>query len=247
MGKNCADRRCISEWDSFIATQAYSTLCKSKTMKEVKSGERQKHWQMRRMILSDISLPLNHITEGLEYKHTYAVRSLAVTALSSFSPLFHLPLYSVSLASLGLSLLFSPLSCLSHCHPLIQCFPGDLTLWCYCVRKMILISAPSAEVSCKLPFPRGASAKLTGTNSLWHTIAWVLRDEDLVFAFQKEVIFSRLAMWNDIIIRRNFDLTKTPKLFCKIALSLWVKLLFCRGAGCKEKGVWLRGWSHCGE
>lgn len=30
---------CSSEWASFIATQAYSTLCKSKTMKEVKSGE----------------------------------------------------------------------------------------------------------------------------------------------------------------------------------------------------------------
>lgn len=103
MGKNCADRRCSREWDSFIATQAYSTLCKSKTMKEVKSGERQIRWQMRRMILSDINMPLNHITEGLEYKHTYAVRSLAVNALFFF--IFH-P-YSVSLAWLGLSLLFS--------------------------------------------------------------------------------------------------------------------------------------------
>lgn len=99
MGRNCADRRCSSEWDSFIATQAYSTLCKSKTMKEVKSGERQKHWQMRRMILSDINMPLNHVTEGLEYKHTYAVRSLAATA-SSFSFLFHLQSPSPDLASL---------------------------------------------------------------------------------------------------------------------------------------------------
>lgn len=104
MGKNCADRRCISECNSFTATQAYSTLCKSKTMKEVKSGERQKHWQMRRMILGDINMPLNHITEGLEYKHTFAVRFFAVTALSSVSS--SSPLYSASPAWLGLSLLF---------------------------------------------------------------------------------------------------------------------------------------------
>lgn len=37
--------------------------------------ERQKRWQMRRMILCDINMLLNHITGGLEYKHTYAVRS----------------------------------------------------------------------------------------------------------------------------------------------------------------------------
>lgn len=109
MGKNCADRRRSSEWDSFIATQAYSALCKSKTMKEVKSGERQKHWQMRRMILSDINMRLNHITEGLEYKHTYAVSSLAAAAISTFlSPLFYLPtLFSLPIAWLGPSLLFS--------------------------------------------------------------------------------------------------------------------------------------------
>lgn len=80
-----------------------------KTMKEVKSGERQKHWQMRRMILSDINMRLNHITEGLEYKHTYAVSSLAAAAISTFlSPLFYLPtLFSLPIACLGPSLLFS--------------------------------------------------------------------------------------------------------------------------------------------
>ncbi len=92
MGKNWADRLCSSEWDSVIATQAYSALCKSQTMKEVKSGKRQKHWQMRRMIPSDINMPQNHITEGLEYKHTYTVSSSAASALFLFfTPLFHLP------------------------------------------------------------------------------------------------------------------------------------------------------------
>lgn len=136
-------------------------------------------------------------------------------------------------------LLFS--SCLSHCRLVLQCFPEDLTLWGYCVQKMILISAHSAELSCKLPFPHGDAAKRTGTNSLWHTIAWVLTEEDLDFAFQKEVIFSRLAVQNDIIIRWNFDLTKTYKMLCEIALSLWVKLLIWRRVWCKEKCVWLGG------
>lgn len=40
--------------------------------------------------------------------------------------------------------------------------------WGYCMRKMILISAHTAELSRKLPLPRGDAAKLTGTNSLWH-------------------------------------------------------------------------------
>lgn len=134
MGKNCADRRRSSEWDSFIATQAYSALCKSKTMKEVKSGERQKHWQMRRMILSDINMRLNHITEGLEYKHTYAVSSLAAAALStSLSPLFYLPtLFSLPIAWLGPSLLFSsilqPCSSLA-CLAAIQSHSAFQRIW----------------------------------------------------------------------------------------------------------------------
>lgn len=102
--------------------------------------------------------------------------SLAAAALSSFffSPLFHLPpgfnlpsltcpfsaFYPLSFSSyvpLSLALLASNHGVLSR---------GDLTLRGYCVRKMILISAHSAELSCKLPFPHGDAAKLTGTNSL---------------------------------------------------------------------------------
>lgn len=119
MGKNCADRRCSSEWDSFIATQAYSALCKSKTMKEVKSGERQKRWQMRRMILGDINMPLNHITEGLSYKRTYT--SLACNALFSSSSVSSslIQPYVVSLccflfSSPALCLLLPPSRFLAH-------------------------------------------------------------------------------------------------------------------------------------
>lgn len=138
---------------------------------------------MRKMILGDTNMSLNHITERLEYKHTCALwlppPSLLFFPLPSF--IFHPD--STSLASLVLSLRFilypSLAMCLSRLpcsHPIMECFPEDLTLWGYCVRKMILISAHSAELSCKLPFPHGDAAKLTGTNSLWHTIAWVLRD-----------------------------------------------------------------------
>lgn len=53
--------------------------------------ERQKRWQMRRMILCDINMLLNHITGGLEYKHTYAVRSLGWITALYFFPSFHFP------------------------------------------------------------------------------------------------------------------------------------------------------------
>ena len=130
MGENCADRRCIREWDSFTAPQPYSTLCKSKTMKEMKSGGRQKHWQMKRLIPGDINMALNHITEGWEPKHTYAF--ITITACSSFPRPPHLPALSIHspeppLASQLFS--FSPASCLSS---------QDLTLWRYCERKTIL-------------------------------------------------------------------------------------------------------------
>lgn len=216
-------------------------------MKEVKSGERQKiRWQMRRMILIDINMPLNHIIEGRKYRHMYVVWSLTVTTLLCFTfhpttlspPSLTWPLCSFHLSFYSLVPIFLLPSCLSHCHPIIQCFPQDLTLWGYCVQKMILISAHSSELSCKVPFPHGDAAKRTGTNSLWHTIAWVLTEEGLVFAFQKEVIFSRLAMQNDIIIRWNLILQRPTNYSVK---SLWVKLLFWRSVWCKEKCVWLRG------
>lgn len=168
-----------------------------------------------------------------------------------FCFIFHSSILSLPIVWLGLCAPFlsfsrlAPLSlpsfCLSHCRLVLQCFPEDLTLWGYCVQKMILISAHCAELSCKLPFPHGDAAKRTGTNSLWHTIAWVLTEEDLEFAFQKEVIFSRLAVQNDIIIRWNFDLTKTYKMLCEIALSLWVKLLIWKSVWYKENCVWLGG------
>lgn len=182
MGKNCTDRRCGIEWDSFIATQAYSALCKSKTMKEVKSGGRQKHWQMRRMILSDINMPLNHITEGLEYKHTCVVSSLAATGLffSSFVLIFHL--CSASQAWLVLSLLPSSIflqPCASlACLAVIQSYSAFPRI----SQSEVIVcegwfSSPltllSSHANCH--FPHGDAAKLTDTNSARHTTAWVLK------------------------------------------------------------------------
>lgn len=141
MGKNCADRRCISEWDSFIATQAYSTLCKSKTMKRWNQEADKKHWQMKRVILSDINMALNHITGGLEYKHTYTPLSLSLlfSCVSSSTPPFTLPCLTWPLSALFSILLYNPSrSCSLAAIQSLQCFPEDLTLWCYCARAMIL-------------------------------------------------------------------------------------------------------------
>lgn len=103
------------EWESFIATQAYSAICKSQPMKEVKSGKRQKHWQMRRTTLSHINMPYNHVTEVLGYKHTYLVRSLTV--------LFFI-LHTSIQSHFGLCLVPMPL-------PVSMPYISVTMIWCY--------------------------------------------------------------------------------------------------------------------
>lgn len=88
---------------------------------------------MRKMILGDNNMSLNHITERLEYKHTCALwlppLSLLFFSLPSF--IFHPD--STSLASLVLSLRFilypSLAMCLSRLpcsHPIMECFPEEI-------------------------------------------------------------------------------------------------------------------------
>lgn len=138
----CVKLHSVSKWGIIALTDSiavngthlllhrhFSALCKSKGGKIRKDTK--KHWQMRKMILSDINMPLNHITEELEYKRTYA---LPLPSLLVFLLHFHfhpespsLQPHLSSLHSFSLSMCLSRLSCQ---HPIMECFPEDLTLLC---------------------------------------------------------------------------------------------------------------------
>lgn len=96
--------------------------------------------------------------------------------------------------------------CLSRNYPITRCFPEDLTQM-LCAKEDSHLTLLSS--SCQLQFPHGDDAKCAG-NSLWYTLAWILKDKG--FALQKEVMLfcCRWAMENDIIIRLNTDCTKIP-------------------------------------
>lgn len=89
---------------------------------------------MRKMILGDINMPLNHICEQLEFKHTYALW-LPLLTLPCFLPfILHPDSTTPSNLACPLSAFFflssfsSRISRLSCSHPIMECFPEDLTL-----------------------------------------------------------------------------------------------------------------------
>lgn len=72
------------------------------------------------------------------------------------------------------------------------------------------------------PFANGDAAKFTGTNSLWHTIAW-----------RRQLTLDQ--QYKMMVIEWNFDLIKSHKRLFEIALLLQIELLFCRSAWCKDQ------------
>lgn len=156
-------------------------------MKEVKSGERQKgtdRWGMWFWVTSIRCI--NHITEGLEHKRTYALWQLRLC----FSPLFFHAGFLQPPRTFVLALLAFRLPPLSGPCPVTEELPPRL------LRMGVdsHLRSPCWSSHANYYFPQGGAAKLTGTKHLWHTAVWVLID---CFAFQKDMTRSRLAMQND--------------------------------------------------
>lgn len=139
------------------------------TMKEVKSGERQKgtdRWQM--WFLPTPIRRINHIiTEGLEHKRTYALQQPQWWFFSS--------LFTGGILQRFGHHLSSPLACLVG----VQTRSTSSKVMAYESR----FSSPLAP-----------AAKLPATNNSWHTAARLLIDYLL---FRKRKTGSRLAMPND--------------------------------------------------
>lgn len=183
MGKNHADRRCGSVWDSFIATQALQCIMQIKNYKGGEISKKKKIDRWGKIILCDINMPLNCICEQLEFKHTYAF----------WLPLFSLPWFLPS--SLSSSTLIQPPPATSlvlslHFSSALPSLAASLVVLLasnhvvlsrgFDTRRLLCTNDDSHPRSLcwalmQTTIPPSDAAKLTGTNSLWHNIAWVLR------------------------------------------------------------------------
>lgn len=186
MGRNCPDRRCSTEWDSFIAIQAYSTLCKSKTMKEVKSGDRQKIADRWEEWFSETSICHKITLQRVKSKRMYVVWSC------HYSLVFHPPLQHTVVASLAPSS-HPPITLCSPCSALVSppsnhaaLRRGSDTPRLLCAKDdPRLRSLRRALEQTRVP-PLPNAPALTACDTLPHEFE---RKKDLLVAFQKQVIF----------------------------------------------------------
>lgn len=149
--------------DTFIATQALQCIMQIKQkeeLKEVKLLRRQKKktWQMWEMILGDISVPLNHITEGIGVQAcTWSLAAPLVLVfllrlnLSSLTcPLFSPPSLPSTLPLAEHLYLPVALVLLASNHGVLS--GGFDTARLLCTKDDSHLRSHSAALSCKLPF-----------------------------------------------------------------------------------------------
>lgn len=147
------------------------------TMKEVKSGERQKGTDRWEMWFPATSICcINHITEGLEHKRTYALWQPRLRFPCSPLP-DGIPRPPERLPRPPSALAFASLS-LRPSRPRPVTDSASSEVIAYGGVDSHLRSAPLDLSRTTVPPPRhhGGAAKHTGTNNFWHTAVWVLID-----------------------------------------------------------------------
>lgn len=169
----CVKLPSVSRWGRIVLTDVAALngthlllhrhyIMQNTTIKEVKSGERQKGTDRWEMWFSPTPIcRINHITAGLEHKRTYALWQPRWCFSSS--------LFAAGILQPPEHHLSSPLACLVS----VQSRSTSSEVMAYESR----FSSPLAplKLAHKLPFPP-SGAELTSTNNSWHAAVWLLID-----------------------------------------------------------------------